>query len=593
MSAAWPTCDGGTSVGEAVVAGRLISVNVGRPRDIQWEGRTVRTAVWKNPVTGPVMVRQGNIDGDEQADKNGHGGEHRAVFVYQLDSYRYWAEHLRRDDFEHGQFGENFTVEGLSDDEVCIGDRYRIGEAIFEVTQPRVTCFRVGIRMNEPDMPSLLVAHHRPGFYLRVLTEGTVQSGQVIERLANGPGQVSVADCDALLYLPHKSAQTLQRVLRIPALSAGWRGSFEAMTATPAATSAAAWDGFAPLRVAGIQRESDTITSFVLRPLSERAPTPRSEAGQYLTLRLQPDGESGPPVIRSYSMSSVAGEDGYRISVRRIHHGAGSSYLHQHIHEGDIVAVAAPRGDFVLRDGHRPVVLLSAGVGATPMLAMLHALVERRDQRELWWVHGARDRSEHAFGSEVDELLRTLPHTHRLISYSNAEADETDSSDFDIVGRISGTNLRQAGVPADADYYLCGPDAFMKALSAAIVAQGTPPQQIATELFGARSTGLPPGMTRGSAPHQPNPDHGTGPTVSFTRSNLSVRWDPAHRNLLELAEACDVPAGFGCRNGVCHACESEVLSGTVDYVTPPLEAPDDHRVLLCCAAPTSDLALEL
>jgi MOSC domain-containing protein YiiM len=107
------------------VAGRLVSVNVGRPRDVQWDGRTVRTAVWKNPVTGPVMVHRGDIDGDEQADKNGHGGEHRAVFVYQLDSYRYWVDHLGRDDFEHGQFGENFTVEGLSDDEVCIGDRYR------------------------------------------------------------------------------------------------------------------------------------------------------------------------------------------------------------------------------------------------------------------------------------------------------------------------------------------------------------------------------------------------------------------------------------------------------------------------------------
>jgi ferredoxin-NADP reductase/MOSC domain-containing protein YiiM len=582
-----------TPVGDGVAPARLVSVNVGQPRDVQWEGRTVRTAVWKNPVTGPVMVRHGNLDGDEQADKNGHGGEHRAVFVYQLDSYKYWANYLGRDDFKHGQFGENFTVEGLSDDEVCIGDRYRIGEAVFEVTQPRVTCFRVGVRMNEPDIPSLLVAHHRPGFYLRVLTEGTVQSGQAIERVAVGPEQVSVADCDALLYLPHKSAQTLQRVLRVPALSEGWRGSFEAMAAASPPPPAVAWDGFAPMRVVDVHRESDTITSFVLRPLDERAPTPRSEAGQYLTLRLLPEGEGGPLVIRSYSMSSVAGEDGYRISVRLVRDGAGSGYLHQHIHQGDVVAVAAPRGDFVLRDGQRPIVLLSAGVGATPVLAMLQSLAARRDRREVWWVHGARDRFEHAFGSEVDQLLGALPQSHRLISYSDPDEDELLSPDFDDVGHISGMKLREAGVPANADYYLCGPDAFMKTLSSAIAAQGTPPQQIATELFGARSTGLPPGMTRGPAPHQPNPDHGTGPTVSFTRSNLTVRWDPAHGNLLELAEACDVPAGFGCRNGVCHACESEILSGTAHYVTSPLEAPDDHRVLLCCAAPTSDLALEL
>jgi ferredoxin-NADP reductase/MOSC domain-containing protein YiiM len=576
-----------------VVAGRLVSVNVGRPRDIPWEGRTVRTAVWKEPVAGPVMARRANLDGDAQADKNGHGGEHRAVFVYQLDSYRYWEAHLRRDDFKLGQFGENFTVEGLSDAEVCIGDRYRIGEATFEVTQPRVTCFRVGIRMGEPDMPSLLVAHHRPGFYLRVLTEGRVQSGQVIERVAVGPERVSVADCDALLYLPHKSAQTLQRVLRIPALSAGWRGSFEAMAATPAAPPVAAWDGFTPLRVARVHRESDTITSFVLRPLDEQASIPHAAAGQYLTLRLQPEGESGPPVIRSYSMSSVANEDGYRISVRRVRGGAGSNYLHTRVQEGGIVAVAAPRGSFVLRNGERPIVLLSAGVGATPVLAMLHALARSMDQREVWWVHGARNRSEHAFGAEVDELLRALPRSHRLVSYSNPDAEQADGPDVDIGGRISGESLRRAGVPVDADYYLCGPEAFMKALSSAITAQGTPPQQVAMELFGARSTGLPPGMTRGPAPHHPSSDRGTGPLVSFTRSSLTVRWDPAHGNLLELAEACDVPASFGCRNGVCHACESELLSGTVDYVTTPLEAPDDHRVLLCCAAPTSDLALEL
>jgi ferredoxin-NADP reductase len=217
----------------------------------------------------------------------------------------------------------------------------------------------------------------------------------------------------------------------------------------------------------------------------------------------------------------------------------------------------------------------------------------RKDQREIWWVHGARDRSEHAFGSEVDQLLGSLPHSHRLVSYSDPDDDELFSPDVDDVGRISGMKLREAGVPADADYYLCGPDAFMKALSSAIAAQGTPPEQIAMELFGAHPTRLPPGMTRGATPHPPRPNRGTGPTVSFTRSNLTVRWDPAHGNLLELAEACDVPAGFGCRNGVCHACESEILSGTVHYVKPPLEAPDDRRVLLCCAAPTSDLALEL
>src|SRR5262250_3259040 len=208
---------------------QLVSVNVGLPREVEWKGRTVRTAVWKEAIQGRRKVERLNIDGDGQADLVGHGGEHRAVFVYQIDSYRYWERQLGRKDFVFGQFGENFTVEGLSDDEVCIGDRYRIGSALFEVTQPRVTCYRVGIRMGEPRMPALLVEHHRPGFYFRVLEEGEVGAGDDIVKITDGPERISVAEVDALLYLPGHSTEQLQRALRIPVLSKGWQGSFEAM----------------------------------------------------------------------------------------------------------------------------------------------------------------------------------------------------------------------------------------------------------------------------------------------------------------------------------------------------------------------------
>src|SRR5512142_1660207 len=142
---------------------RLLSVNVGLPRDVTWNG----TSVCKFPVDGRRMVRKLNIQGDAQADLEGHGGEHRAVFVYQMDSYHYWERFLGRNDFACGQFGENFTVEGLPDNQVCIGDRYRIGGAEFEVTQPRVTCYRGGISMNEPRMPAQSVSRHRPGFSFR------------------------------------------------------------------------------------------------------------------------------------------------------------------------------------------------------------------------------------------------------------------------------------------------------------------------------------------------------------------------------------------------------------------------------------------
>src|SRR5271165_7311982 len=208
---------------------RLLSVNVGLPREVTWNGKTVRTAVWKFPVQGRVMARKLNLDGDAQGDLAGHGGEQRAVFVYQMDSYQFWQRFLSRNDFSFGQFGENFTVEGLLDDEVCIGDRYRIGGAIFEVTQPRVTCYRVGIRMNEPRMPALLVAHHRPGFYFRVLQEGEVGAGDDIVKIADNPVHMTVAEADALLYLPGHSRDQLLRTLSIPALSPGWQASFKAI----------------------------------------------------------------------------------------------------------------------------------------------------------------------------------------------------------------------------------------------------------------------------------------------------------------------------------------------------------------------------
>ena len=285
---------------------RLLSVNVGLPRDVTWNGKTVRTSVWKSPVTGRRMVRKLDIDGDAQADLAGHGGEHRAVFVYQMDSYHYWEQFLGRNDFTSGQFGENFTVEGLPDNEVCIGDRYRIGGAEFEVTQPRVTCYRVGIRMNEPRMPALLVAHHRPGFYFRVLQEGEVGAGDDIVKIADGPEKITVADVDALLYLPGHSSDQLQRALRVPALSKGWQSSFQAMLQEELSSKTAAgnpglaneeqapaWPGFRQMQVANIKKESDSVTSFVLSPIDGKLLSV-CQAGQFVVLRLVVDPANRP-----------------------------------------------------------------------------------------------------------------------------------------------------------------------------------------------------------------------------------------------------------------------------------------------------------
>jgi MOSC domain-containing protein YiiM len=294
----------------------LISVNVGLPRDIAWQGKIVHTAVWKRPVPGRVMARRLNLDGDGQGDLAGHGGEHRAVMVYQLDSYRYWETYLQRHDFEYGQFGENLTVDGLPDNEVCIGDRYRIGGALFEVTQPRVTCYRVGIRMNNPQMPALLVSHKRPGFYFRVIEEGEIGAGDEIVKVADGPERVTVQEIDGLLYLPGRTPDQLQRALRIPALSAGWKGSFKALARPekarprwkcgpcPVFRATSAWRGFRSLRVAAVQRESVDVLSFVLES-EDRSPLPAPLPGQFLVFKLELDKDSDPSPAKLFDVRSA------------------------------------------------------------------------------------------------------------------------------------------------------------------------------------------------------------------------------------------------------------------------------------------------
>lgn len=583
--------------------GRLLSVNVGLPRDVIWQGRTVRTGIWKTPVVGPRMVRRLNIDGDGQGDLGGHGGERRAVYVYQLDSYRYWERELGRSDFVYGQFGENFTVDGLADKEVCIGDRYRIGGAVFEVTQPRVTCYRLGIRMNEPDMAALLVKHGRPGFYFRVLEEGEVKAGDEITLVASGPEQMSVSEIDALLYLPGHPAARLARALRIPALSAGWHRSFEALlrqkdgAATgnaglgPASSPAPAWRGFRPLRVSGKERESGNVISLVLEP-TDGEPVAAALPGQFIVLRLGP--ASAPALMRSYSLSGAPGAASYRVSVKREAHGAASTYIDDELKVDDIVQASAARGSFTLQPGNAPVVLLSAGIGVTPVLAMLHALAAEVSTRDVWWLYGTRSSREHPFADEARSLLAALPHHHSRICYSSPDPADRPNVDFDRRGRLDMHVLEQLNLPQDGDFYICGPTSFMSDLAAGLASLGIAKDRIHTEMFGAG-----PSMTPGIAaplrrpPHIPAGPSGSGPTVSFARSGLDVRWSPSFQSLLELAEACDVPVRWACRTGVCHNCETGLVAGQIGYHPAPIDAPADGNVLICCSRPEGDIVIDL
>ena len=579
----------------------LVSVNVGMPKDVGWQGKTVHTGVWKYPVAGPQMVRRLNIDGDGQGDLAGHGGEQRAVLVYQLDSYRHWEGHFGRDDFGYGQFGENLTVDGLPDDQVCIGDRYRIGEAEFEVTQPRVTCYRVGMRMGQPELPALLVSHHRPGFYMRVITEGRVRAGDEIVKISTGPQELTVADTDALLYLPGRDQAKLRAALRIPALSPGWQGSFRdllaaaqgADTGAPGAGTRGdnpAWNGFQRLRVTKVVAETATVRSIYLDSPDGSA-LPAARPGQYLTLRIPGAGQPAP--VRSYSLSCGPTAATYRISVKHEPHGAVSGYLTSSLQQGAILEAAAPRGEFVLDDGTGPVLLISAGIGVTPTLSMLHDLAARGSDREIWWIHGARGPDEDALAAEAHSLLAALPNAHEHIFYSAATPAELDRAHA-APGRVTQGSLRALAIPPTASAYVCGPASFMTDMQEALTALGIAPADIHTELFGALPS-INPGLTGQTRrpPHQPPGPAGTGPLVTFARSGITVPFAAERGSVLDLADACDVPTRWSCRTGVCHTCVTPLLSGDITYAPDPLEPPPDGQILICCAHPADDIVLDM
>jgi ferredoxin-NADP reductase len=322
----------------------------------------------------------------------------------------------------------------------------------------------------------------------------------------DGPERMTVAEIDALLYLPGHSSEQLQRALRIPALSEGWRTSFQAIvtqelsakftTGNPGLASeesAPAWSGFRRMRVAHIRKESDSVTSFILEPTDDQ-PMPPAQPGQFVVLRLQVD-PSKPPILRSYSLSDLPADDHFRISVKSEANGIGSAYLCTQVRAGDVLDVSAPRGIFTLRPGGNPVVLLRSGVGATPVLSMLHALAAEASERQVWWIHGARNRSEHPFAQESRLLVKQLSHGRSYTVYSRPTAADRLQVGFDASGHVDVVLLEKIGVPRNSDFYLCGPWSFLQAMRDGLQNWNVVSQNVHVETFGALDR-ITPGMAQ-------------------------------------------------------------------------------------------------
>jgi ferredoxin-NADP reductase/ferredoxin len=417
---------------------------------------------------------------------------------------------------------------------------------------------------------------------------------------------MSVAEIDALLYSAEHPLEALRRAARIPALSPGWQGSMRKLAAAaeaggttgnaglgPGASAPLAWRGFRPLVIVASREESADVRSFELAA-EDGLPLPPALPGQYILVRVQPN-PNAPAVTRNYSLCGPPGNPNYRIGVKN-EHGFASGFLHQSVRAGSHVEVSAPRGSFTLTDGATPVVLISAGVGITPMLAMLHAAaaMDAVAPRQVWWLHSARDQAHHSFAREADDLLVALRASHRCVIYSRPAPEDRLGQNFDRPGHLSPQLLQDIGVPRDADFYLCGPPRFLEDFQKGLVAWDIPRSRIHVEVFGPASA-LTPGISgvATALPHRPDGPAGGGPMVTFSRSGLAVPWDSRFGSLLELAEACAVPVRWSCRSGVCHNCESGLIEGELAYAPEPLDAPAEGNALICCATPTTAVELDL
>jgi ferredoxin-NADP reductase/MOSC domain-containing protein YiiM len=584
---------------------KVVSVNVSMPKTVEHDGQIVSTGIYKEPVTGRILVRKLNLDGDGQADLSVHGGVYKAVYAYNLESYRYWRRELGREDLANGHFGENLTVEGMPDDQIHIGDVFRVGDALLEVCQPRTPCFKLEMKMDLPGFSRQFLISGRLGFYFRVVEEGEVGAGDPIERVQVDSERITVREFAHLYYFDYDNQEKIHRVLRLPSLPPVWRHTFEQLLAASGdrvkrgKVSARAWAGFRNFLVDRKIRESQAITSYYLVP-EDGEPLPVFIPGQFLTFRLSIPGHSKTEV-RNYSLSDCpCHPEYYRVTIKREPPPmdpsvvSASNYLHEQVEPGAKLQVAAPRGDFFLDPQEESsVVLLSGGVGLTPMVSMLNAIVESGNKRPVWFIHGIRNGIHHAMCKHMRRVAAENDNISLHIRYSRPKPEDRKGLDYDSTGHVTVDLLRELLPNKDMDFYLCGPPPFMKSLMKDLLDWGVPESHIRFELFGPAAL-----LQEGTRPKRKRARKKSISgeetyEVAFLQSGTTTQWDEEYENLLDFAEDQGVFPDFSCRSGICHTCMYELLEGEVEYAFEPLDPPYPGQALLCCTRPKSNLVIDV
>ena len=577
---------------------KVISVNLGLPRTVQWKGKAVSTAIFKTPVSDRITLRFLNLDGDRQADLSVHGGQNKAVYAYPAEHYAFWHHEFPDLALPWGMFGENLTTEGLREDTVQVGDRFRIGSAEAAVTAPRMPCFKLGLRFGRDDIVRRFLASGHTGFYFRVITEGEAQAGDPIVLVERAADSVTVSEITRLYALDKGDLNGLRRITAVGALPGDWRDYFKERISQFAARApqrparAPSWAGFRTFILRKKVRESDNASSFYFGP-EDGQPLPAYLPGQFLTVRLYIPA-TGLPAVRSYSLSDAPRTDHYRLTIKRMatrakepHSAPGlvSAYFHDQLSEGDRIEAKAPAGTFTLdvKQHAQPVALIGGGVGITPLLSMLNSIAAAGSPRETWLLYGVRDHSEHIMRAHLETIARVHPNVHLHVFYSRP-AGEIDGRGIHI-GRIDLEAIQRLIPTHASDFYVCGPPAMMDSITRGLEAWGVPADRVHMEAFGP--------STIKQAGHKPAAQPCCGVNVTFARSGVTALWSRCESPLIELAEEHSVAINFGCRAGSCGTCATQLLSGTVRYLHQPDAPLCAGEVLPCIAVPAEPLVLDV
>ncbi|MEU7864258.1 MOSC and FAD-binding oxidoreductase domain-containing protein [Nonomuraea sp. NPDC049141] len=575
--------------------GALLSVNVGEAKPMIVQRETIITGFDKRPTDGAVRVEASGLVTDDHVDDA--DDLDRALLCYQRSYYDSWDSELGRQ-LPHGTFGENLTIDGPVDAEVMLGDELRIGEVRLRVTQPRIPCRKMAVRLGEEDFPTRYLRSGRIGFFCNVVEPGLVRPGDKIELVRQGEDGMSVADLARLLHLERPDVEALSRVLACSALPLALRTKAEKLLCR-AQGGDDAWSGDRPLVVTARRREAAEVVSFELAdPDGSRLPD--FEAGQSLTVSLDVP-RSDKPVVRTYTLVGRSEDDhGYRIAVKRepapsespdAPAGVASGHLHSEVAVGSQLLARSPRGRFVVKPGNRPVVLISAGIGITPMLAMLEQLAELEPGRPVFFVHGARSSHELAFGPHVRRLVASSELLHSHLMFSRPVPEDALGRDFDEAGRLTPAVLERILPSLEADYYICGPADFMEDIVTGLVEWGISADHVNFEYFGAARS-LFGDEEAEAAPIAVDAD-GRPIVVTFARSGIAVPWRENTFSLLALAEQAGLRPEASCRTGLCGICVSRIDDGEIEYAIDPMDGVQPGQVTVCCARPTTSVMIDL